>query len=66
MFRAFIEDNEDKEEMAEELKQERLEQEVEKEIEESMGPFYDLEDELRKIEGEYPHSDSEEEEEYPG
>lgn len=63
MFRTFIEENEDKEEMAEEEKQQRLEKEVEKELDSAMGPFYDLEGELKKIDGQYPVSDSEEEEE---
>ena len=62
MFRAFIQENEDKEEMAEEAKQERIEKEVEQELEESMGPFFDLENELRKIEGEHPVSESDEDE----
>ena len=62
MFRAFIQENEDKEEMAEEAKQERIEKEVEQELEISMGPFFDLENELRKIEGEHPVSESDEEE----
>ena len=66
LFKNFIEENEEKEELAEEQKLKRMEEEVEKEIDQ-MFPLHDLEGELRKIDEQYgvPESESDQEEQIP-